>query len=118
MIKKIICSACLVSLYVDAGAYEVDAIYRVQPGYNGVNNDGLFSILEADYFWARNDLMLGYKNNGLVVEWTGVQRLIEGERSEYKGVLNEAYWDTSIDDWEVTIGKKKSLGGRGYFSVP
>ncbi len=107
MFYKLLCFHIIVALSMTLGAKEIGLIYRVQPGHNWDNNNSIFGINSSDFAWARNDLVLNYRNKGFYTEWSGVQRLKSGENARYKGVLNEAYWDGSLHGWEVTLGKKK-----------
>lgn len=117
MISQCFCFFALTFICAMSLASEVDFTYRVQPGYRDSNESAIFSSYLGGEKQSREELIVSYKNNGLVLEWTGVQRLNEHQPPEYQGLLNEAYWDASVYDWEVTVGKKKSLGGRDYFTV-
>ncbi len=107
-------------LFISVGslASELDVTYRIQPGYRESNESAIFRSYLGGEKNSREEFIVNYKNNGFVVEWTGVQRLNEHRGPEYQGLLNEIYWDTSVYDWDVTIGKKKVSWGTGLFFRP
>ena len=99
-------------------AYDMDLRLRIQPGHTQANNNSPFSYYQNGYTWSRQDLITEIHHNGWGLEWTGTQLLAEDYKPEYKGVINQAYKDTNIGNWELTIGKKKISWGVGTFYRP
>lgn len=91
-------------------AQSVNLDYRLQPVYSDVNENSLFLAPSPNQFSARQDVIVDAYWNNFSIEWTAFQRLGDHQDPIYRGVLNEAYWDSTIKNWEISIGKKKSLG--------
>lgn len=117
---KVLRIYCLILLAFSSivNAYDLDLKLRIQPGHNQANNNSPFSYYQNGHEWSRQDLIANINHKGWVLEWTGTQRIIEGYKPEYKGVINEAYKDTSIGNWEITVGKKRISWGVGSFYRP
>ncbi len=110
-----ICGLIFLAYSSLVNAYDIDFEFRIQPGHSLANNDSHYSSYQNGFAWSRQDLIAGVKHDGWVLEWTGTQLLVEDYKPEYKGIINQAYKDTNIGEWELTIGKKKISWGVGTF---
>ncbi len=101
-----------------AYSLESSVIYRLQPLYRDVERSLFYAEdLYADYS-SRQDLVVSLHQGGFNAEWTGTQRLQQDGVVSYEGILNEAYWDFSLADFELTLGKKRISWGVGYAFRP
>ncbi len=110
----------MAAMLVCSVAYSLESSvsYRLQPLYRHVEQGLFFSDnLYADYS-SRQDLVVSLQQQGFNAEWTGIQRLQQNDEVSYEGVLNEAYWDFSVAEFELTLGKKRISWGVGYAFRP
>lgn len=106
-------------------AWDGAAIVRIQPLLQQNKEEDFF--VEGLYAEerSRQDLVLNAHGAGLTFEWSGLQTLQNNGRTgqqdngpQYEGVLNEAYWETTVGDFDLTLGKKRISWGVGYAFRP
>ncbi len=103
----------IVCVLLAEGAFSevVNLDYRLQPVYSEENERSLFLSPIQNKYSARQDVIVDSYWRGISFEGTAFQRLGNQQSPEYRGVVNEIYWDGAIKGWEVSLGKKKFLGG-------
>ncbi len=112
-------------------AWDGSAIVRIQPLLQQNKKEAFF--VDGIYVeeQTRQDFVVNAHGAGLTFEWTGLQTLQNngsasqedstgqaGSATQYEGVLNEAYWETTIGELDLTLGKKRISWGVGYAFRP
>lgn len=99
-------------------AWDGSAKVRIQPLLQQNKEEAFF--VEGIYAEerSRQDFVLNAHGAGLTFEWSGLQTLKDDSSPQYDGVLNEAYWETAVGDFDLTLGKKRISWGVGYAFRP
>lgn len=115
----------ILTLLVSSGinALESSVIYRVQALHQSLDDGIFFTPGIYPEYSTRQDVVLKAYHRGVTLEWSGSQLLQKSdsfnpESPQYKGVLNDGYWEFTLGDFDLTLGKKRISWGVGYAFRP